>query len=130
MINNCLENEVDFNYETTLSGNNVMRIIDRAYKQGYKINIYYIAVAKSVSKARIENRVLQGGHDIPQEDIERRYMKSVNNLNKILDIDYIDRLEFIENHSTRYNTLLVKEKDNVVYRNKIIPKWIGELFNI
>jgi len=63
--------------ETTMSGKYLIRIIDKAKAKNYKIAIFYLYLDKVIDNiARVENRVRNGGHNIPKDDIIRRYSRS------------------------------------------------------
>lgn len=64
-INHCLELNVSFTQETTLSGKRVEQTLKQARKQGYYVVMYYIGLSTAQeSLQRIKNRVLKGGHDM------------------------------------------------------------------
>ena len=70
----CLDNNISFTQETTLSGHRTEKTIQQARKQGYYVIMYYVGLnSKEESLARIENRVRKGGHDIPKNDVCRRF---------------------------------------------------------
>ena len=63
--------------ESTLSGKYLIKIIRQVKKLGYNISIIYFFVDDpSISLARIKARVQAGGHDIPKEDVIRRFYRS------------------------------------------------------
>lgn len=67
-----------FAVESTLSGNNIVRIINTARKQNYKIILVYSFLQNCTTCIeRVKKRVENGGHNVPEEDIIRRYYKSV-----------------------------------------------------
>jgi predicted ABC-type ATPase len=77
----CIQAHEDFAFETTLSGRGYLRLIDRLSAEGWKIDLYYIALPSvEMSKARVAERVAHGGHNIPLADIERRFPRSLRNL--------------------------------------------------
>ncbi len=82
-IEKCVSESKSFAFETTLSGNSYIRKIKRWKQIGYEIILYYFSLP-SVEMAidRVKIRVKQGGHDIPELDIRRRYEKSRTNLDK------------------------------------------------
>ena len=50
-------------------------------KDGWKVVLIYLFVPSAeFSAMRVRQRVLQGGHDIPKDDILRRFPRSVRNL--------------------------------------------------
>ena len=75
-INNSLEKGINFTQETTLSGSRTLKTIKRARELDYFIRLYYVGVnSADESMKRIRNRVEKGGHDIPEQDVKRRYNK-------------------------------------------------------
>lgn len=127
-IDDCIKNKVDFNYETTLSGKGIFKKVEDARKQGFKIELIYISIDKETSKERINNRTLKGGHNIPLEDIERRYEKSIENFKS--NLDKFDTIYFYENQKEKHNLIFAIENNQVMFKNKNIPEWINEKFNI
>ena len=77
-LNNYLRNNVSFAVESTLSGNNIARIIEKATAQNYKIILVYSFLQNCTTCIeRVKKRVENGGHNVPEEDIIRRYYKSI-----------------------------------------------------
>jgi len=75
-----LKEEKSFAVESTLSGNNIVRIIKQAQKQNYKIILVYSFLQNCINCIeRVKTRVQNGGHNVPEEDIIRRYYKSIVN---------------------------------------------------
>ena len=67
--------------ETTLAGKTAFRVMEQAKVAGFRAELHYISV-NSVDQAldRIANRVVQGGHDVPEADVRRRFVRSLANL--------------------------------------------------
>ena len=77
-LNLFLKLNKSFAVESTLSGNNIARIIEKARKQDYKIILLYSFLQNiTACIERVEKRVRNGGHNVPREDIVRRYYKSI-----------------------------------------------------
>lgn len=69
-----------FAVESTLSGRAHLKIIEKARAMGYSTTIAYTFVdSPEVCIERIAVRVMNGGHDIPPEDVLRRYFRSKEN---------------------------------------------------
>jgi predicted ABC-type ATPase len=50
-------------------------------KRSFEIVLVYIGTENvETNLARIKNRVLTGGHNVPEEDVRRRYTRSFENL--------------------------------------------------
>ena len=73
-----------FAVESTLSGRNIISIINRARKQFYKIILVYIFLNSCTACIeRVDKRVKNGGHYVKEEDIIRRYYRSIANFENI-----------------------------------------------
>ena len=76
-----IEAREDFAFETTLSGKTYLDRIKQWRKAGWEVVMIYLYVrSPKLSEDRVKERVLQGGHDISQEEIYRRYPRSLANL--------------------------------------------------
>lgn len=116
--------------ETTLSGNSPIQYLKKAKENGFETSLIYIGIqSPSNSKIRIENRVSQGGHNIPDEDIIRRHERSMKNLRKA--IGYCDKAKIYDNTLQKHELLF--ELEGVFVKsieNLDIPKWINKIVNI
>lgn len=71
----------DFGFETTLAGRSYLRLIRRLKTAGWRVEMIYLALPNAeMAKLRVAERVSHGGHDIPVPDIERRFLRSIENL--------------------------------------------------
>ena len=72
------KNGVDFSFETIMSGVTYLKYFKMLKEKGYKINILFLWIPSSqLAIARVKDRVAQGGHDVPIEDIKRRFERSI-----------------------------------------------------
>lgn len=73
-IEHHFQKRENFAFETTLSGRAYLRAISRWKKAGYRVTVVFLKLS-SVQEAiaRVRQRVLQGGHDIPDDVIARRF---------------------------------------------------------
>jgi predicted ABC-type ATPase len=75
-----LHDQKSFVVETTLSGKNYLQMMLDAHSLGFEVVLVYIGTEMvEVNLARIANRVLVGGHDVPETDVRRRYQRSLEN---------------------------------------------------
>ena len=80
-IDELLAQKVDFAIETTLSTRSYVQLVHRAQALGYKVHlIFFFLENEEQAKARVAQRVRNGGHDIPEEDIRRRFTRGIYNL--------------------------------------------------
>jgi predicted ABC-type ATPase len=68
---------LDFGFETTLSGVTYLKYFKMLREKGYKIHIFFLWIpSPQLAIARVKDRVVKGGHDVPVEDIRRRFERS------------------------------------------------------
>jgi len=76
-LDDSLTKEESFIIETTLSGKYLQKVINKAKNNNFKIVLIYLFLETDIENIlRVQNRVLNGGHDVPVEDIKRRYIRS------------------------------------------------------
>lgn len=74
---------VSFAFETTLSGRAYLRYIPRWQKAGYRVELIFLQLNHAdEAVARVRQRVRQGGHDIPEALIRRRFSAGLNNFQR------------------------------------------------
>ena len=79
-LNNLINSQHSFMFESTLSGRGTKRILEKLKASNYIIKIIYLFLhTPEICKARVRERVSNGGHHVPDVDIERRYWRSKNN---------------------------------------------------
>lgn len=77
-LKTALEEGQSVAFETTLSGRMWIHLIEFAKSRGFDVAICYVAVKESgISVSRVEKRTLEGGHAIPNDDIHRRFKRSL-----------------------------------------------------
>ena len=80
-IDELLPRKVDFAIETTLSTRSYVQLVRRAQALGYKVHlIFFFLENEEQAIARVAQRVSNGGHDIPEADIRRRFKRGIYNL--------------------------------------------------
>ncbi|MEJ2744215.1 MAG: zeta toxin family protein [bacterium] len=71
---------IDFAFETTLSGKSYVRIFKRLRAQGYALHVFFLWIpSPELAVSRIKDRVAEGGHNVPQEDVRRRFARGLRN---------------------------------------------------
>ena len=80
-IDTLLKDKRSFAFETTLASKTFTRLIGRAQSAGYQVTLLYVALPSArLAKRRVARRVNEGGHTIPENVIERRFYRSLDNL--------------------------------------------------
>ncbi|HXJ88917.1 MAG TPA: zeta toxin family protein [Candidatus Binatia bacterium] len=71
---------VSFGFETTLSRKSYLRLIRHLKERGYKVHFFFLWVKDvDVALARIRDRVVKGGHGVPEAFVRRRFERSIRN---------------------------------------------------
>ena len=75
---------ISFAFETTLSGRGYLRLIKEWQAAGYQVKIIFLQLASAdEAVARVAQRVKQGGHNISEEVIRRRFATGKDNFEKL-----------------------------------------------
>ena len=70
----------NFAFETTLATRSYAPWLRELCQQGYRLHISFVWLrSPEMAIQRVRDRVVTGGHDIPEETIRRRYVKGVRN---------------------------------------------------
>jgi predicted ABC-type ATPase len=95
-IAEMIETRQSFIFETTLSSLQSIRLMQEAKAAGFTVGLYYVALdSVETNVERVRQRVLKGGHDIPEENIRRRHKGSLMKLTEALRI--ADEVLLIDN---------------------------------
>jgi predicted ABC-type ATPase len=123
-IENHIQNRQSFAFETTLSGRSYLKLIDRLQVDGWQVELIYLALPNvAMSKMRVAERVIHGGHNIPQQDIERRFPRSLQNLLTEFSL-VVDSTRCYMNSSETPELIFVQQRDN---RTIINPTLFNQL---
>ena len=87
MIDACVRRGDSFAFETTLSGRGYARMIPRWKEQGYWVQLIFLRLpSPEAAIARVKQRVEMGGHNIPDEDIHRRFYAGWRNVEDVSSV--------------------------------------------
>lgn len=126
-IEDCLEKGISFTQETTLAGQRTIKTAKAAKDAGYFIRLYYVGLdSVQESQERIQNRVRKGGHDIPSEDVERRFTSRFADVAKILP--YCDEATFYDNNNG-FSAVGEYRNGELTPKGRNYPAWLEELLN-
>lgn len=85
MLERAISEKKDFAFETTLGANTLTELLIQAAEAGFEIHVWYAGLASPEQHiARVRARVKRGGHDIPEQDIRRRFEHSRLNLIRLM----------------------------------------------
>lgn len=122
-IHEFAERRVDFAFETTLAGKTYVSLLRRLKQRGYVIHLFFLWIPSvELAVARIKNRVMEGGHDVPVTDVRRRFERSVENFFNVYR-PLLDVWMLFDNSTTR-PSLIAEEKHGklTVINAELFPK--------
>lgn len=89
-----------FAIESTLSGKFLEKHIALLKDNGYEVNLTYICLGnKDLCMERIKSRVRQGGHHVPDQDVTRRFDRSLEHF-------WYSYKELVDYYNTMISSLL------------------------
>ncbi|MGB0743716.1 MAG: zeta toxin family protein [Opitutales bacterium] len=81
MLIGSIEQRKNFAFETTLGGKTITSLLFKAANEGIRVAVWYAGLESvEMNMDRVKARVASGGHDIPEEDIRKRWSSSPRNL--------------------------------------------------
>ena len=85
LLERTIAERLQFAFETTLGGTTITELLAEAIASGIELRILYVGL-DTVERhiARVRARVETGGHDIPEEKIRERYVRSRLNLIRLM----------------------------------------------
>lgn len=121
LINEYFEKGYTFNQETTLCGNSILNNIKRAKELGYTVEMHYVGLeSDDIAKKRIIHRVENGGHGIPDADVERRYIESFMKLKKAINMcDFV----VLYDNSEAFRRFGFYKRGELKVSNQFVPNW-------
>ena len=113
--NALLHKGVDFSFETVLSTERNLLLLEKAKKHGYEIHcIYVLTCNENINVARVRSRYAAGGHDVPEDKVKTRYHRALQLLPRLIDV--CDKILIYDNSDV---PSLIFNKDNA--NTKIFP---------
>ena len=82
-IDECVDAGHSFAFETTLSGLAYLKKIAVWQHLGYQVKLWFLSLPnEDIAVSRVARRVLQGGHNIPEDVIRRRFKAGLANFHQ------------------------------------------------
>ncbi len=121
----CLEQGRDFVFETVFSSEEKLEFLRKAKKAGFFIRLFYVCTSDpAINVARITQRFINGGHEVPISKIISRYYKSLINAEEA--ISFVNRAYIYDNSiDNELPRLLFRTIDGKLFKRYFddIPKW-------
>lgn len=113
-INELLQENQNFAFETTLATKSYKNKIIEAQQKGYTVTLLFFWLQTiELAKERVKIRVLEGGHNIEPQIIERRYIRGIDNLFKIY-LPIVDGALLFDNSEGKHEFIADKKSDGIL----------------
>ena len=126
-LESLFDSKKSFAIETTLSGKNHIKTIKKAKELGYQVILIYSYLDNPIlCENRIKIRVLNGGHNIPKEDIQRRFYRSKENFLNIYK-DLVNEWNLFYNGSSEYILVAQSNQSGIeIYNENLYNEFIKD----
>lgn len=123
-----------FSFETVFSHESKLEIMKEARALGYKVYLYFVSTeSPEINKARVVSRKAKGGHDVPEDLIEKRYYRSLELLFDACQIAY--QAYFFDNSTdgkesqlfAHFKLIRNKKKWDKINMKKV-PEWFKKYY--
>jgi len=119
-LRELFEANKSFAFETTAAGTNYLKYLKDAKARGYQVGFMFLWVSSPTQAIRrVRNRVIHGGHFVPDETVRRRYYAGIKNLLR----HYLPLADFaliLDNSQEDSNNIIARK--NVEYPLKVEDK--------
>ncbi|MEN2434276.1 zeta toxin family protein [Weeksellaceae bacterium A-14] len=113
-IEELFEQNENFAFETTLATKTYKQKILQAQKNGYNTTLLFFWLKNTdLAKERVRIRVQEGGHNIPEDVIERRYLNGITNLFEIY-LPIMDQVLIFDNSEGKHDLIAEKNLEDEI----------------
>ena len=119
-LDELLSNGENFAFETTLATKSYKNKVKVAKENGFKVILLFFWLRNvELAIERVKIRVKEGGHNIPEDVIRRRYVNGIKNLFGIY-IPIVDEAMIFDNSIDEYEMIAEKKISNefFIYNNR------------
>lgn len=118
-----------FAIETTLAGRRTLAAIKSASEAGFAVRLVYICLDNSERCIRrVQERAAQGGHDVADADVRRRYDRSLTNLSKVLR--FVTQAVIYDNSGSEPQRMVEVQDGTITWRATSQPLWVRRLMEV
>jgi len=122
-IDELFRQQTDFAFETTLATRSYLQKIKNAREDGYTVTLLFFWLRDiELAKDRVKLRVQEGGHNIEENVIIRRYVGGIRNLFELY-VPICDTVILVDNSTEIPNFVMKIENGNTsIYDEEILNK--------
>ena len=107
-----VEKGEDFTFETVLSTDRNLKLLQKAKEKGYFLRCIYVLTSDyKINITRVNNRESMGGHNVPEDKIKSRYFKALDLLPELIEL--CDIVHIYDNTNVPFR--IFKKRKDVYY---------------
>lgn len=116
-----------FSFETVMSHRSKIEFMKQAKAAGYKVYLYYVALKDpELNVLRVNWRVEEGGHTVPEEKIRSRYYSSLSLLSEAVSV--ADNSYIFDNSGGEHRLLAQVVNKELKVLVDYYPSWFEEYY--
>ncbi len=109
----AIKESKDFTFETVLSTDRNLKLLQKAKEKGYFVRgIYVLTADPDINVSRVSAREALGGHGVPKDKVRSRYKKAMKLIPKLVGV--CDILHIYDNSIEPYR--IFKKRKDVYFR--------------
>ena len=126
-INDLARQGFDFGFETTLSGKSYINRLKDLKRSGYSLHLFFLWIPSvELAAARIKDRVAAGGHNVPTQDVRRRFSRGICNFFKFYR-PLLDSWILLNNSSIKPSLIAKERKNQLTIIDKVLFAKISKI---
>lgn len=115
--------------ETVFSHSSKLDLVNRAQDNGYRVELYHVHVSRpEISVNRVKVRVLEGGHDVPEEKILERFARNQALIRRAAGLADVTRVYDNSKRYTSHRWVMTLEHGRAVRAVLDLPDWVRALY--
>jgi len=114
-----LENGESLIIESTLAGLSLKKHLKKAKQNGYSISIFFVLLdSVELCLKRIKSRVENGGHNVPESDVRRRFLRANENFWNFYK-DLADKWTLVFNSNNDFQHIAFNSKNGLLIMDEV-----------
>lgn len=118
-LTESLENGESLIIESTLAGLSLKKHMQKAKENGYSISIFFVFLdSVELCLKRIKSRVENGGHNVPENDVRRRFTRANENFWNVYK-DLADKWTLVFNSNNDFQHIAFNSKNGLLILDEV-----------
>lgn len=118
-LTKSLENGELLIIESTLAGLSLKKHLKKAKQNGYSISIFFVFLdSVELCLKRIKSRVENGGHNVPENDVRRRFSRANGNFWNVYK-DLADKWTLVFNSNNDFQHIAFNSKNGLMILDEV-----------